>query len=92
MFVDPMPQEVQSFEERFRPLRPASGVRLIAAMVLGPLAWIAAFLIAGILVDRTDAVETGLVVTVASFAFAAIVLTVLRLGRLREERRYEHRS
>jgi hypothetical protein len=87
-----MPQRVKSFEERFRPLRPASGWRLLLAMVLGPVAWIVAFVIAGWLVERTSVVEIGLLVTVASFVFAAVVLSVLRLGRLREERRYEHRT
>jgi hypothetical protein len=85
-------EEPQSFEDRFRPLRPASGPRLIAAIVLGPVAWIVALVIAAWLVDRTDAIETGLLVTVASFLVSAIVLSVLRLGRRREERRYARRA
>lgn len=62
-----MREDLQGFEDRFRPLRPASGPRLIAAFVLGPVAWVVALVVAAWLVERTDAIETGLVVSVASF-------------------------
>jgi hypothetical protein len=80
------------FEERFRPLRPASPARLVAAFLLGPMAWVAAVLAADLLISPTEAIETGLLVTAASFAIATVVLSLLRLGRLREERRYEDRD
>jgi hypothetical protein len=79
-------------EDRFRPLRPASGLRLIAAIVLGPVAWAVALLVAAWLIEHTDAIEIGLLVTVGSFVVSAIVLSLLRLGRLREERRYSERA
>jgi hypothetical protein len=79
-------------EDRFRPLRPASGLRLIAAIVLGPVAWAVALLVAAWLIEHTDAIEIGLLVTVGSFVVSAIVLSLLRLGRLREERRYAERA
>jgi hypothetical protein len=79
-------------EDRFRPLRPASGLRLIAAIVLGPVAWAVALLVAAWLIEHTDAIEIGLLVTAGSFVVSAIVLSLLRLGRLREERRYAERA
>jgi hypothetical protein len=79
-------------EDRFRPLRPASGLRLIAAIALGPVAWAVALLVAAWLIEHTDAIEIGLLVTVGSFVVSAIVLSLLRLGRLPEERRYSERA
>ncbi len=73
-------------------MRPASGPKLIAALVLGPILWVVAFLLASWLLDRTDTIELGLLIAAASFVFAAVVLSVLRLGRSREERRYADRT
>jgi hypothetical protein len=82
----------EGVEDRFRPLRPASGLRLIAAIVLGPVTWAVTLLVAAWLIEHTDAIEIGLLVTVGSFVVSAIVLSLLRLGRLREERRYAERA
>ena len=73
-------------------MRPASGPKLIAALVLGPILWVVAFLLASWLLDRTNAIELGLLITAASCVFAAAVLSLLRLGRRREERRYADRA
>jgi hypothetical protein len=81
----------ESVEDTFRPLRPASRPRLIAAFVLGPLVWALALAIGAWLIEYTDAIELGLLVALASFVISAIVLSLLRLGRLREERRYANR-
>jgi hypothetical protein len=86
------PDDVQGIDERFRPLRPASRPKLIAAFVLGPILWVAALMVVAWLVDRTDAIELGLLVTAASFVFAAVVLSLLRVGRRREERHYADRA
>jgi hypothetical protein len=83
--------EGEDFEETFRPLRSASRARLIAAIVLGPLAWALALAIGAWLIDYTDAIEVGLLVALVSFVISAIVLSLLRLARLREERRYADR-
>lgn len=80
------------FDERFRPLRPVSRARLIAAFVLGPLAWVVALAILAWLIERTSAIQIGLLVTLVSLVVSAIVLSVLRVRRLREEHRYEHRA
>ena len=54
--------------------------------------WLVALLVASWLLDRTNAIELGLLITAASGVFAAVVLSLLRLGRLREERRYADRA
>jgi hypothetical protein len=74
--------------DRFTPRRPASQVRLILAFVFGPVAWVVALLIASWLIDRTDAIEIGVLVTVTSAAVAFVILSLLRWSRGREERRY----
>jgi membrane protein implicated in regulation of membrane protease activity len=73
-------------------MRPASGPKLIAALVFGPILWVVALMVAARLLDRTNAIELGLLVTAASVVFAAAVLSLLRLGRRREERRYADRA
>jgi|tagenome__1003787_1003787.scaffolds.fasta_scaffold19840557_2 hypothetical protein len=76
----PMPQ--------FEPLRRASRARVVAAMVFGPVLWLAALVVGARTVERTDAVEIGLLIAAASFAGATVVLATLRWRRRREERRY----
>ena len=73
-------------------MRPASGPKLIAALVLGPILWLVALMVASWLLDRSNAIVLGLLITAASFVFAAVVLSLLRLGRRREERRYADRA
>ena len=86
------PDDAHGFDEPFRPLRPESRPKLIAAVVFGPILWVAALLFASWLLDRSNAIELGLLITAASFVFAAVVLSLLRLGRRREERRYADRA
>jgi drug/metabolite transporter (DMT)-like permease len=88
----PAPEDAHGFDDPFRPLRPASGPKLIAALVFGPILWLGAMLLTAWLLDRTNAIELGLLITAACFVFAAVVLSVLRLGRRREERRYADRA
>ena len=73
-------------------MRPASGPKLIAALVLGPIMWVVALMVASWLLDRTDAIELGLLLVAGSFLLAVVVLSLLRLGRRREERRYAARA
>jgi hypothetical protein len=87
-----MNQDGEGSEDRFRPLRPASRPRLIAAIVLGPVLWAGAFAVVAALIEYTDAIQLGLLVALVSFVISAAVLSVLRLGRLREERRYADRA
>ena len=54
--------------------------------------WLVALLVASWLLDRTNAIELGLLFTAAAFLFAAVLLSLLRLGRIREERGYADRA
>jgi hypothetical protein len=76
-------------QDLFQPLRPAKGTKLVLAAVIGPAAWVVAWLVAAWLIYRSDAIELGLVITVAGFVFAVPVLGLLAWGRNREERRFE---
>lgn len=86
----PMARELGDTErDLFRPLRPAKGTKLVLAAVIGPVAWVIAWLVAAWLIERSDAIEFGLLLTIASFLVAVPVLALLAWGRAREERRFE---
>jgi uncharacterized membrane protein YoaK (UPF0700 family) len=87
-----MGQDDIQVDDRFRPMRTASGQRLMAAIVLGPFLWVVGLVIVAVLVHRTDAVEFGVLIAVASILVAVPILIALRLGRQREERRYAARG
>jgi uncharacterized membrane protein (UPF0136 family) len=72
----------------FEPVRPASRRSLIAGIVLGPLLWLAALIVAVLLFEYSWAIGLGLFVTVAAFLVSLVVLAVLRGGRRRQEERY----
>jgi len=75
---------------RFDPLRPASRRRLIAGIAIGTLAWLVAAALLK-LVSYTWVIVQGVAVTLGAFLISVIVLTVLRQGRIRQERRYVDR-
>ena len=54
--------------------------------------WVALLMVASWLLDESDAIELGLLISTATFFFAAVVLSLLRVGRRREERRYADRA
>jgi Flp pilus assembly protein TadB len=87
----PTREDVNGFDEGFRPLRPESRRRRIAGFIVGPVAWLVAVDVATVLVYRIDEILVGVLVVAASFLLAVIVLGLLRMGRRREERRYAHR-
>ncbi len=87
-----MGQNAAQVDDRFRPMRTASGLRLVAAIVLGPLLWVVGLVIVAVLVHKSDAIELGVLIAVGSILVAVPVLIVLRLGRRREERRYAARG
>jgi hypothetical protein len=86
-----MGQDAIRVDDRFRPMRTASGLRLVAAIVLGPLLWVVGLVIVAVLVHRTDAIEFGVLIAVTSIFVSVPILILLRLGRRREERRYAAR-
>jgi membrane protein implicated in regulation of membrane protease activity len=82
-------QEAAHPAVHFEPLRPASRKRLIAGLVFGPLLWLVALSVASWVLEYTWAIELGLVVTLAAFLVAIVVLTFLHRGRRRQEERYQ---
>jgi uncharacterized membrane protein len=87
-----MGQNAAQVDDRFRPMRAASGLRLIAAIVLGPFLWVVGLVIVAVLVHRSNAIELGVLIAVGSILVAVPILIVVRLGRRREERRYAARG
>jgi uncharacterized membrane protein (UPF0136 family) len=73
---------------RFEPLRAASRPRLIAGLILGPVIWLVAFMLAAYLLQNSWAIEAGILITLGAFVIAFAVLAILRQGRIRQERRY----
>jgi peptidoglycan/LPS O-acetylase OafA/YrhL len=73
---------------QFEPLNRVARRRLVFVAVAGPVMWVVALVVAAWIVETSDAIETGLAITVGSFVLALLVLSLLRLGRRREERRY----
>ncbi len=83
-----MREDAATSAVRFEPLHPASRTSLIVGVVLGPLLWLVAIAIAAWFFEYTWAIALGLLVTVASFLLALVVLALLRQARRRQERRY----
>jgi peptidoglycan/LPS O-acetylase OafA/YrhL len=77
---------------RFEPLRPASRRVRIAAVIAGPLLWLAALIVAAWVLKYTAAIELGLLITVASFLVSLLVLLLIHAARRRQERRYVERG
>jgi hypothetical protein len=88
----PGPDDEQRLDAaRFEPLRPASGGRLIAAVVLGPILWLAALVIVAWAVDKTSAIALGFAVAACAFVIAVLVLSWIYVARRRQEKRFvEH--
>jgi hypothetical protein len=74
---------------RFRPLQRASPPQRIVVLVLGPLLWLLALVVVGLVVEQSRAVEIGLLAVLVSLPLS-LAVSVLAWGlRLREERRAE---
>jgi hypothetical protein len=71
----------------FVPVHPTPLRRMIVRAIAGPLLWLIALAVVLITLDRTQAIELGVLIAAASFALSTIVLLVLRALRLRQERR-----
>lgn len=74
--------------EPFTPLRPVTRRQVTVRLVLGPLLWLVALVVVAIVVRRTDAIELGVLVAAAALAVSIVMLSLLRVGRDRERRRY----
>ena len=75
---------------RFAPLRPAPRSRRLVLYLVGPLLWVAALIVVGLLVVKHNAVEIGLLVALAAFVLAIVLLIPQRMLRVRREQ--EHAS
>jgi hypothetical protein len=71
----------------FVPVNPTPLRRMIVRAIAGPLLWLTALGIVLITLNRTQAIELGVLIAAAAFAASTIVLLVLRALRLRQERR-----
>ena len=71
---------------RFSPLTVAPRPARIAVAMLGPLLWLAGFVLVAIVADETDAIAHGLAIAVASFLISIVVLIPMRRRRVHEER------
>ena len=71
----------------FVPVHPTPLRRMIVRAIAGPLLWLIALGIVLITLNRTQAIEAGVLIAAAAFALSTIVLLVLRALRLRQERR-----
>ena len=65
---------------------------MVAAMIVGPLLWLAALFVAALAFNRSGAIAIGVLVTVASFVVSLVVLALLRAARNRQEERYVQRG
>ena len=73
--------------EAFQPLRPVPRRRLIVRVVIAPLIWVAALVVAAVIVEQSFAIQLGLIVAFAAVAVSFVVLSLLRSLRDRERRR-----
>lgn len=87
-----MGEDATQVDDRFRPMRTASGLRLIAVIVLGPFLWVVGLVIVAVLVHKSNAIELGVLIALGSILVAVPILIVVRLGRRREEHRYAARG
>ena len=87
-----MPEDATPSSVRFEPLDPAPRRSLIAGVVLGPLLWLVALSITAWALEYSWAIAVGLLVTVASFLVALVVLVLLRAARVRQEQEHVDNS
>jgi hypothetical protein len=74
---------------RFTPLQTASPGRRLLALGVGPLLWVAAIVVVGLVADRSDAIAYGLAATLIAFVLSILASAVARLLRVRQERKAE---
>lgn len=75
----------------FEPLRPATRRTLILALVIGPILWLVALILAAVVFTHARAVPIGIAVAVGSCLIAMVILNLLLTARRRQERRYVDR-
>lgn len=71
---------------RFHPLRPPTMAGRVAILLAGPLLWVAALAILGIVAGETGLILLGLVIAGGSFLLGTVFLLIARAHRLKEEK------
>jgi hypothetical protein len=74
---------------QFTPLDTASPRRRLLVFVVGPLLWLVALIVVGLVVAHSRVVEIGLVATLVAFVIGLGLSATARYRRLREEREAE---
>jgi Flp pilus assembly protein TadB len=77
--------------EPFTALHPVSRPQLVVRVILGPLLWLVALVVAAIVLHRIYAIEVGILVAFVSLVVSLLVLLLLRGGRNRERERFADR-
>ena len=67
--------------EGFRPLRPAPRGTRALVLIVGPLLWLAALIVVGVLVRHARVVEFGIALAFCSLILSTIYLLILRARR-----------
>jgi hypothetical protein len=72
---------------RFSPHRQASRARTrVTAFLLGPVLWVVALVVVGLVISRTDLLLLGALIAAGSFLLAALWLLIVRRLRIAQER------
>ena len=69
----------------FTPLRRATRARLAALFIVGPILWLAAFVLIDLTVRQGRDIGVALLVCGVSFAVALVWLIPMRIRRVRQE-------
>ena len=69
----------------FEPLRRATRARLTALFIVGPILWLAAFVLIDLTVRQGRDIGVALLVCGVSFAVALVWLIPMRIRRVRQE-------
>lgn len=72
---------------RFEPTQSASRPRMVVAMLAGSVAWAGALATVAIVTHKGEAIQYAAALTAGAFVVALVVLSLIRWGRQREERR-----
>jgi hypothetical protein len=76
----------------FTPLGRPDRARRILLVVFGPLLWLAAVVLVGVTLRKTNLVELGLLITLIAFVCSLLFSLVAHRLRVRDEREAVERS
>jgi hypothetical protein len=76
----------------FTPIVRPDRTRRILLFVVGPLLWLAALVLVGVVVRRSNVVELGLLITLIAFVCSLLLSLLAHRLRLRDEHEAAERS